>query len=437
MARLEALELQPMSTSRQILMNVYWFSINVVWISILLIIMPSYIESVVGDLEKGKVLGIVLGIVAAVSMLFAPLFGAFSDRIRLPGGRRKPWMVIGTCGVVVTLAVLFYCTRLGDISSLPGWIASLIILEFFSNMATAPYSALIPDLVSFRQRGSAIGWLSLMTMLGYFGGTLVGVLTVPLGMLWVYLILVAVLLGGLLVIVFGVEEPNVLPETSPFAVREFLYGLFTPFKHFDFSWVFFNRLLVAMGSLTIQEFALYYMADGFGSVFILPLLGKITDTPEGATSIFFAAVFLGATATSLVSGVLSDKYGRKPLAYTGTLMLGVMCMIFTFSHSFFLSILMGIVFGMGYGIYDTTAWALAVDVLPSADDRGKDMGIRHMSLMLPRIIATPIAGFLLDHFQALGTARNIPHMGYTIIFVIAVVYFILGSMCLKQIKAIR
>jgi len=36
--------------------------------------------------------------------------------------------------------------------------------------------------------------------------------------------------------------------------------------------------------------------------------------------------------------------------------------------------------------------ALASDVLPSADDTAKDMGVRHIAFTMPQIIATPIAG---------------------------------------------
>ena len=49
MTSVEAAGPQPMSTARQILLSVYWFSANVMWASILLILMPRYIQSVVGD----------------------------------------------------------------------------------------------------------------------------------------------------------------------------------------------------------------------------------------------------------------------------------------------------------------------------------------------------------------------------------------------------
>jgi MFS family permease len=243
----------------------------------------------------------------------------------------------------------------------------------------------------------------------------------------------AAILIGALVTVFGVQESALPPETPRFTVREFLGGLSLPFKRPDFTWVFFNRLLVGLGTFTIQEFILYYMIDAFKPPYVLPLVGKVADTGDGAVSIFFPAMFLGAIATSLIAGVLSDRYGRKPIAYAASLILGIMCMVFTFSHSFPLSILVGVIFGLGYGAYDSVSWALASDALPSASNRGKDMGLWHMAVVLPQIIATPIAGSLLDYFHQTGAARN----GYIVIFIIAVVYFMLGSIFLKQIKGLR
>src|SRR5688500_4740351 len=92
-----------LSTFRQIVLSFYWFSTNMMWAAILIITMPSQIKSAVGDATKGGTLGLALAAGAFISLLAAPIFGALSDRIRLPGGRRKPWIVIGTLGTVIGL----------------------------------------------------------------------------------------------------------------------------------------------------------------------------------------------------------------------------------------------------------------------------------------------------------------------------------------------
>jgi MFS family permease len=130
-----------MSTLRQALLSFFWFATNVHWTAILIVTMPSQIKAAVGDATKGSALGLALGAGALISMVVAPVFGALSDRIRLPGGRRKPWIVIGTLGNVVGLIGLAYLIQPGRPDSLVGWTVAFLFVELFNNIATAPYSA--------------------------------------------------------------------------------------------------------------------------------------------------------------------------------------------------------------------------------------------------------------------------------------------------------
>jgi MFS family permease len=179
------------------------------------------------------------------------------------------------------------------------------------------------------------------------------------------------------------------------------------------------------------------MGDVIGAPYILAGFGKVANTAESAVSFFLPALLLGAIITTLVAGVLSDKYGRKMMVYISGVLMGVVCLVFVLFHSFSLAVLMGIVFGLGYGAYQSVDWVLASDVLPSMDDHAKDMGVWHVAMVLPQVIATPIAGFLLDNFQRVGKVQNIPNLGYTVIFMVAVVYFIFGTVFVKQIKKVH
>jgi MFS family permease len=428
---------QRMSAFRQAMLSFFWFATNAHWTAILLVTMPSQIKSAVGNDVKGSALGLALGIGALISMLAAPVFGALSDRIHLPGGRRKPWVVIGTIGNVVGLFGLAFLIQPGHPESVTGWIIAFLFVQLFNNIATAPYSALIPDLVPAEQRGSASGWMGLMTMLGTFVGGLTGLfMDLMGGITAVYYVLIGLMLLGMLVTLVGVKEPDVV-ITRTFNWSEFWRGLYNPFKHRDFTWVFLTRMLVTMGIYTVQEFLQYFMGDVVGAPFALPGLGVVADSPEAAVSFFILPLLLGAIISSIVAGVLSDRYGRKVMVYIAGALMGVVALIYVFFHSFLLVVLTGVVFGLGYGAYESVDWALASDVLPSMDDFAKDMGVWHVALVLPQVISTPIAGVLLDNFQAVGRVQNIPNLGYTVIFCVAVVYFIFGTVFVRQIKGVR
>ena len=111
--------------------------------------------------------------------------------------------------------------------------------------------------------------------------------------------------------------------------------------------------------------------------------------------------------------------------------------VFLFAHSYPLAIAMGVVFGLGYGAYISVDWALATDVLPSMDDYARDMGVWHVALTLPQVIGAPIAGVLLDLGQAYGPGVGLPTLGYTLLFSLALLFFILGTVFVSRIKRAR
>ena len=54
------------------------------------------------------------------------------------------------------------------------------------------------------------------------------------------------------------------------------------------------------------------------------------------------------------------------------------------------------VFGVGFGSFAAVDMAMVVEALPSEENAATDMGVWHTSLTLPQMIATPIAGGVLD-----------------------------------------
>jgi MFS family permease len=193
--------------------------------------------------------------------------------------------------------------------------------------------------------------------------------------------------------------------------------------------------LMGMGSFTVQEFIQYYMGDVVKSY---TLFGKqVAQNPESAVSFFISGLLLGAIISSLVGGVFSDRIGRKPMVYISSALQAIVPVILIFFHVFPLTVVLGIVFGLGYGAYTSVDWALASDVLPSEDDYAKDMGVWHIASTMPQIISTPIAGLLLDRFQIVGKSIDQPILGYQVIFVLAAFYFILGTVLVRQIRSVK
>jgi MFS family permease len=428
-----------LSTWRQAALSLFWFATNAHWTVILITLLPLQAQEIGGAEFKGRTLGQILLFGALVSMVAAPLFGAWSDRVRTRWGRRTPFLVVGTLGNAIGLIALAFVPASPD--ALWIYIGAFIWIEFFNNLATAPYSALIPEIVPKDQRGAASGWLGLMVMLGSFVGAAAG-LALPYigGVTGCYIIVAVILVLGMIGTVATVREPEP-PPLPPFSWPEFAKGLLSPFKSRDFTWVFFTRLLMMLGLFTVQEFLQFYMHDVFGGgeegyryiFFGIPL----ADNATAATSFFLLALLAGAVASSLTAGNLSDRYGRKVMVYISGGLQALVVAVMIVSHSFEVVVLAGIVFGVGFGAYQAVDWALATDVLPSEEDYARDMGVWHISFTLPQVLATPIGGIVLDSFEAVGRARDLPHLGYTILLLMALVYFVFGTVLIRMVRGAR
>jgi MFS family permease len=90
------------------------------------------------------------------------------------------------------------------------------------------------------------------------------------------------------------------------------------------------------------------------------------------------------------------------------------------------------IFGMGYGAYQAVDWALALDVLPGGEDAAKDMGIWHVSMVLPQICAPAITGMVLNAMKSTSL-----QLGYTLVFILTAIWFILGTVFVRQIRGVR
>jgi len=430
---------QRLTTWQQIALSLYWFSTSAHWAAILIILLQIQAEAIGGKENKATTLGLIVLVGAFVSMTVAPLFGAWSDRVRTRLGRRRPFLIAGTLGNILGLITFAF------LPAKPGALAAYMLVfcwvQFFNNLATAPYAALIPDVVPRSQRGSASGWMGLMTMLGNAAGVTVGLLLNRIGGIpGAYIALAAIMLLGMLGTVVFVREPEP-PEVPPFKLAVFGRSLIEPFGARDFRWVFLTRLLVMLGIFTVQEFLQYYfkdvVADG-RDFFNYMIFGKIlAREAHEATTYFALTLLIGAVLSSVWAGKLSDRYGRKMMVYLSGLLQGIVVIFILMLGRFDLVVILGLVFGLGYGAYMAVDWALVTDVLPKADDYAKDMGLWHIAATLPQVTAAPIAGVLLDTFQKVGKSHNLPTLGYTVIFSLAIIYFALGTVLVSRIKGAR
>ncbi len=411
-------------TKRELfLLSCYWFAFNFQWGAVLAVILPSQIATLVGAHRKELFNGVIPPIGAVVSMVISPLAGAWSDGRRSRFGRRRPFLMVGS---LINVACLLALAPLGNGDALGRFVIAYLGVQVGSNFAAGPYSGLIPDVVPAAQRGSASGWMALMSALGTMCGALAAGQLIHDGeYARIYVVISVVVLVFMMLTLFGVREQ---PWTEPPPHEDWRHFLRSfvpdPRRHRDFYWVMITRALVTMGIYSVFTFFQFFLADVVH-----------VKKPEAQASYLVGIIIVTGVATSLVAGMLSDRIGRKPIVYASGGVMAAAAVIFipvAFHPSLLFTYVIGALFGLGWGAFQAVDWALAIDVLPHQGGAAKDMGIWHTALVLPQILAPAMTGLTLARLKEHSLL-----LGYTTVFVMTATWFVLGTVFVRRIRGAR
>src|SRR5881275_47000 len=97
--RRPAIQMPRLRWTQILSISIFWLALNFHWAALGIIILPSQVFKLVGELHKGEALAFVLVPGAFVALFSNPLFGLLSDRTRgrlMVWGRRRPYILIGT-----------------------------------------------------------------------------------------------------------------------------------------------------------------------------------------------------------------------------------------------------------------------------------------------------------------------------------------------------
>jgi MFS family permease len=128
-----------------------------------------------------------------------------------------------------------------------------------------------------------------------------------------------------------------------------------------------------------------------------------------------------------MGGLLSDRLQqRKLFVIVGMIIMAVAMLLLAFFQAWLAVVVAAAVLGFGLGAYLAVDVAIVTLVLPSAENRAKDMGIVNIANTLPHSVAPVLAGFILDLTQS-----------YSILYLAATIFVLLGIFTVMPIKAVR
>jgi MFS family permease len=215
---------------------------------------------------------------------------------------------------------------------------------------------------------------------------------------------------------------------------------FRPRQYADFAWVLATRAIMMLGIYTVFGFLQLYLQN--------VTLQHTADPEKGAVAAsgnFLAIVIVMAAVSTGFAGMLSDRIGRKRMVYISGAFMALVGLIFTVISVLFPTAGVGVtyicaaIFGLGYGSYVSVDWALVTDVLPSEENFARDMGVWNVALTAPQVIAYIIGALAINTFDRGGTfaVGGQPTFGYTMLFILLVVYATLGTITVRNIKGVK
>ncbi|MBE1532467.1 MFS transporter [Actinomadura algeriensis] len=378
------------------------------------ILLPIQVENIDASAKETN-LGVITGIGAVVATLFNPIGGALSDRTRTRFGRRNPYLL---GGAVLALA---FAAVMGAAAVVPLLVVGWCLAQAMGNVYQAALTAIVPDRIPARRRGSA----SAIMGIGQQGGLLLGI--VLAGRFTESILLGYLVLGALLVVAAVLmtvlthdPRPDELPDdrARP-GPRDDLASFLSALRHDDFRWVFLGRALMIFGYFLIIGYMLYLLKDHIG----------VPDGVEPADGV--ALLMLVSTVTMVactaVGGPLSDRLDRrKTFVLVAGLGSAASLLVPLFSPTWPAMLAFAALGGAFFGVYMAVDTAIVTLVLPSREDAARDMGVLNIANAGPQIIA-PFAAALV--IGVLG--------GYPSLFIVAAVASLAGAVAILPVKGVR
>jgi MFS family permease len=378
------------------LLNAFWVPLAFQEAALLAIAVPARLLNL-APTTYTSALATIASLCALASMIAPPIAGTISDHLRRQhGGTRKTIIVTGA-----TVDIL--CLVLAARATTTFAFGALIVGSILGVMtAIAAYQALLPDTVPREAWGEVSGMRGAATLIGTVIGLGIAAIMTPSATLIATAVFVA--LGT--ATVYAIRPGTHHEEEALAKVRDW----------HDFIIAFIARLCVGFGLSMLMTFALYFFRDVIH-----------TTNPQAGTGLVAGCSILGAIASTMSLGKLSDRVDRKLVVAFCGVPMALAAFGFALAPSMHFIYIFALLFGFGYGGVFSSAWALAIDSVPQLRDVARDLGIWGLASNIPAVIAPVIGGWVLLRFG--GTV-----FGYQILFFSAALSFALGSLVVLAIR---
>jgi MFS family permease len=389
-----------------------WLGVWLAQTTVIQLLLPAQVEDAepgAGVIDTITRFGWVSAIAGIAALVVFPVVGALSDVTASRFGRRRPWIAIGTALFAAGLVLLGVQTTTAGIA-----IAWSVALAGFAAVASA-LTALIADQVPIGQRGTVSAFVSAPQAVGTIVGLLL-VETFALPAAGSYTLVAVVLVVLAVPVLAAVPDPPLIGSRTRVRLAHVVGSVWIdPRTHPDFAWTLTGRLLVNLGNALGTSLLLYFLSQGLGD----------PHAEDDLIPLVLVYLVLLVVAT-LIAGRASDRSGRRRVfVAVAAALQGIAGLLLALAPAYGTALVAAAFLGAGYGVFLSVDQALATQVLPDAEDRGKDLGIMNVALAVPQAFGPLVGAGLMALFG-----------GFAALFVGAAVLSALGALSVSRIRSV-
>ncbi len=406
---------EPVARVRPGWMSLLFFANIALWLGVyapIQVLLPKQSE-LLDQVNKEFVLSLVMGVGAAVALVVNPAVGLLSDRTCSRFGRRHPWTVIGAAVGAAGLLVLAFAPNVALM--LVGW----CLVQAGLNGMLATLMSAIADRVPVGQRAHVGGLVGIAQMLGTVAGAIVVVTVADLaGLPLAYAVCAGIVVAGAAFFVLRTPDARLPVEYRPSSkAGEVLRNLWVSPRQFpDFAWAWSCHFMINLG-------------NAFGTLYLWFFLKDSVHYPDPDTGLIIMMALYGVALVvgALLAGHFSDKSGRrKPYVLLASGVMAAAALLLVIWQSWPVALAASPLLGVGFGAYMAVALAMLTQVLPTAQDRAKDLGVINIANSLPQVLAPLVTPLVLTY---LG--------GYSGLFAASAVATLAAAVLVLRVKAVR
>lgn len=351
-------------------------------------IIPLMLKNTFGLGET--VTGVIMAADNVLALIMLPLFGALSDRIKTPLGKRTPFILCGT----VAASVLMILIPVADLrANFVLFFISLGLVLVAMGTYRSPAVALMPDLTPKPLRSQANAVINLMGALGgIYSLAMISFLVGEDGdYLPVFISVMALMIIAVALLLLTIRE-NKLAAELPEEDREIKEKADAKDAPVKLSAPVFASLAFLLASVFFW-FTAYNAVTTAYSRYVQNVWG------QGGGS--FASTMMVGTAAAVCSyipvGIISSKLGRKRVILGGVALMTVSyALAATLSDYSPLMFVILILIGIGWAAINVNSYPMVVE-MSRGSNIGKYTGVYYTFSMAAQIITPVLSGFLIEY----------------------------------------